>query len=533
MIYMLEVSLIWVVFYFFYVAFLSRETFFQWNRAYLLGTLLFGLLLPLVPSVPVGLPPSPGNWLEPVVVGLGALEGTLAPVLEGDQPDAGAEFPWLWGLYLAGVGVGLAAFLRGVWDLRRLRLSSEVRRRFGVEWVLTSRFHLPFTFWRSLFWSREYHLSPDDFRRVLRHELTHIRQGHTFDVLFLELLRIFFWWNPVIHLYRSSLGLLHEYLADREVLRSTRKQPYGHLLLRQSMSGPRFALANNLFPSHLKKRIVMMTRNQSGRAAWLKLLLVLPLMALLFYSFTRESAPKPLLSSPEWVKDTLPDEIFKVVEEMPRFPGCEESGLEGKELEKCSQRKMIEFLMGNLKYPHEAVEQGIEGLVVIRFVVDKSGQVRDPEVARSVHPVLDAEALRILDLMPDWVPGKQRGRPVSVQYMLPVKFVLPKEVPTGEELKSRSSQKAPQPLEVRQFQVGPNPAGDRLFVELEAPAGDYQLGLFDINGKVLAVKALPGYDGSPTKVEAFDLSRFPQGTYLVQLRALDSGRQITRKVVRN
>ncbi|RMF31843.1 MAG: TonB family protein [Bacteroidetes bacterium] len=528
--YMLEVSLIWAVFYLFYLAFLSRETYFEWNRAYLLGTLLFGLVLPLLPEMPAALPATPTHWLEPVVVGLGALEGTLTTV-PGGAPSGGAGVDWLVVGYLLGAGVSLAAFLRGLWDLRRLRRCSEVRRRFGVEWVLTPRYHLPFTFWRSLFWSREYHLSPEDFRRVVRHELAHIRQGHTFDVLFLEVLRVAFWWNPVIHLYRSALGLQHEYLADREVLRSTRKQPYGHLLLRQSMSGPRFALANNLFPSHLKKRIVMMTRNQSGKAAWLKLLLVLPLMALLFYSFTRESAPQPLPPTPEWVTDTLPDKIFRVVEEMPRFPGCEDSGLSGKDLERCSQKKMIEFLMARLKYPREAVEQGLEGLVVIKFVVDKSGEVRTPELVRSVHPLLDAEALRIVDLMPEWVPGKQGGKPVSVQYMLPVKFVLPKQLP-GDEVQARSSDEKAATLEVERFQVGPNPAGDRLFVELEAPAGDYQLGLFDTNGQVLAVKALSGYDGQRLKMEAFDLSRFPVGTYLVQLRALDSGRQIVRKVVR-
>ena len=105
------------------------------------------------------------------------------------------------------------------------------------------------------------------------------------------------------------------------------------------------------------------------------------------------------------------DEIFKVVEDMPRFPGCEDKSNKD-DRKKCAEQKMLEYIYKNIKYPAIARENGVEGTVVIQFVVEKDGSITDAKVARDIGAQCGQEALRVVNDMPTWVPGKQRGRAV-------------------------------------------------------------------------------------------------------------------------
>ncbi|HPB36488.1 MAG TPA: energy transducer TonB, partial [Bacteroidales bacterium] len=98
------------------------------------------------------------------------------------------------------------------------------------------------------------------------------------------------------------------------------------------------------------------------------------------------------------------------VEEMPGFPGGESA--------------LMKFINDNLRYPQLALENGIAGRVICTFVIDGRGKVSDIQVIRSVDPNLDREATRVISMMPDWKPGKQRGKPVRVRYTLPIIFKL-------------------------------------------------------------------------------------------------------------
>ena len=122
------------------------------------------------------------------------------------------------------------------------------------------------------------------------------------------------------------------------------------------------------------------------------------------------------------------DKIFKVVEEMPRFPGCEDMAGSIDERKACSDKKLLEYLYKNLKYPAIARENGVEGMAVIQFVVEKDGSVAGAKVVRDPGAGTGTSALKVVEAMNSmgakWTPGKQRGRPVKVQYTLPVKFKL-------------------------------------------------------------------------------------------------------------
>jgi protein TonB len=138
--------------------------------------------------------------------------------------------------------------------------------------------------------------------------------------------------------------------------------------------------------------------------------------------------PAPPPPPPPKMEEPKVEEIFKIVEQMPRFPGCESIGGDNSARAECANKKLMEFIYSNIQYPAIARENNVEGTVVIQFVVDTDGSITDAKIVRDIGAQCGEEALRIVELMnhmPEkWTPGKQRGRAVKVLYMLPVKFKL-------------------------------------------------------------------------------------------------------------
>ncbi len=130
---------------------------------------------------------------------------------------------------------------------------------------------------------------------------------------------------------------------------------------------------------------------------------------------------KPPLPKPEIVNDEIP---FVIVEDMPLFGKCYDASISKKERKLCSDSELMNFLATNLRYPAIARENGVEGMVVISFIIEKDGSISKPEIKRDIGAGCGQEALRVLKLMPEWRPGMQRGRKVRVQYNLPVRFKL-------------------------------------------------------------------------------------------------------------
>lgn len=144
--------------------------------------------------------------------------------------------------------------------------------------------------------------------------------------------------------------------------------------------------------------------------------------------FTEDKSNVPPPPPPPPMKEPDIEEIFKIVEDMPRFPGCEKAGLTKDELKACSDKKMLEFIYANIDYPDIARENNVEGTVVVSFVVDEKGNVTNATIVRDIGASCGQEALRIVELMnkmPEkWTPGKQRGRSVKVLFNLPIRFKL-------------------------------------------------------------------------------------------------------------
>lgn len=419
-IYILQVSLCWLGFYLVYRILLSEVTYFQLNRWFLLLTLICGLVIPMIdpfPEVQAEGSALVSYYLDPIVVGTNPINiiGEKSPLAE----------TWSWQeiafrVYIAGLALALLHFLYGLGQLFRLYQSATISRRSGYILAYTEQEHLPFSFFNILFWSRHHQVSPDDEAQIIQHELAHIKGWHSVDVLFLELVSTLMWCSPLVYFYRRSLRNIHEYLADAAVLQTIRPKKYGHLLIRQSQSGPQIALANHFIHSQLKKRFIMMKKRKSKRQVLSRYLLLVPMMFLMTYLFSKNYHT---YDSNSMVELETVSNATGEVDEMPRFPGCEDfSDKNSRDL--CATKKLFSFIQQNLKYPEAAEKSGTEGKVLIGFVVEADGKLSNIKVLQDIGSGCGNAALAVMKAMPNWIPAKKSGKAVAVDMKLPFSFKL-------------------------------------------------------------------------------------------------------------
>lgn len=367
----LKVNLVFSVLFVAYLCLFRKETFFVANRVWLVGSALMAWLLPWFDLAErAGRPDL--RYELPV------LNGALGGADTGVWP--GASDPWLLA-YLGGVSI--AMFLLG----RRLLHVRAVFRSGGDE---------AFSFLRRIA------LPPGKDARTMHalnmHESAHVRLGHSYDVLCLELLAALSWWNPLWRWGIKELRTVHEYQADADA--AGHCPDYDRLLLAHAFGVPTSTLTNSFRSSTLKKRMTMLYRERSPRKAGLKYALIVPVLLIAFGSTAWTAVPL----------HTDPQVDLAKVDKQPEFPG----GMEA----------MIGYMGANTKYPDEAKKAGVQGTVYIEFVIDATGKVGQVQVKRGVNASLDKEAARVVASMPDWKPGEQGGKKVAVRYILPVKFQL-------------------------------------------------------------------------------------------------------------
>jgi hypothetical protein len=306
--YLLESAFCLACFYAFYHVALRRETFFQWSRAYLLVTPLLAMVLPAlnirldrnaeIRSANVSEMPSertePTSAILPLVEQVQSSPVALhrydwsQPVAAGWSVSLADALWWLYGAGAIGLLVLLAVrFGRLFWMLHRCR-----RERQGTVTFATSEVEeVPLaSFFGFIFWNKNAQLSESQ-QFLLEHELVHVRQRHSLDVLLMELMVVLQWFNPLMHTFRRSLCAVHEYIADDYVVRHTRqRRAYATLLVQQAAAGTRAPSGSglvNTFHLLIKQRLIMLAKRPSRPLRRAKFALALPLAAglMLLFSF--------------------------------------------------------------------------------------------------------------------------------------------------------------------------------------------------------------------------------------------------------
>lgn len=430
--YLVQASVSVVVFYGLYWIFLRKDTFFSVNRFYLLGSLVLSACIPLI-DISIVLPENAAGYffiLDPVTI-------TASEIGSGIQNHL-TVYQTILIVYFTGVSLFAARFLFQVVQIFLLVLSSRSIRQQNAKIILVEKNISPFSFLNMVF-IHEKDYSTGDNREIIQHELVHIKQRHTLDVILAEIVSIILWFNPVIWLYQRSLRSIHEYLADQGVLQQgTGKRKYQELLLSQTFGVNINNLTNNFNHSLIKRRFIMMTKSRSKTWEHLKLLMILPMaLSLVFILMSgtdslaqvEKEKPKEILVKenpndgsvpPPPPKSSGDEKVYQEVEVMPEFPG----GL----------KAMQKFLVENIKYPDIARKGNISGVVFIGFIVNKKGQIKDvklvgtklqePDKNKEAEEALIKESMRVIHLMPDWKPGYNEGKAVNVEMALPIKYAL-------------------------------------------------------------------------------------------------------------
>jgi len=486
--YLLKVNIACVFLYVVFRLIFGRDTFFGTKRFVFLAILLFSLLYPFfqIPDISGG-----GEVIRETTVYFVMPEIVITPQF---VPE---EINWiriLTYIYLAGILIFSIRFMIQTFTLLKIIYRSVPTEIDGIKIRATRDIRIPFSFFNHIV------LNPDlynrhELREILIHEATHVKQKHSFDVIFCELLCIFCWFNPLIRLMKKEMQMNLEYMADKTVMTSDCDSGHYQLHLLQLSYPEAIANISNKFNvSPLKKRIKMMNRKKTPPAGIMKYALLLPLMVGLLFvnnlqaqkkekpeqpaqpkkevsepmiannlqaqkpekSEKQEKPPKPITAE---VVDSPTNPVFYFVEQLPFFPGGDAA--------------LMKFLSENLKYPPSAAESRIQGRLVCQFVIRATGKVDDIKVVQGVSPALDKEAVRLIASMPDWIPGKQNGIEVDTYYSVPITFRL-------EEPTPRST---PQENSLKEVVVVGYPPTDTTQKEVRS---DGLNAVYEVNGKIVS-----------------------------------------------
>ena len=434
LVYILKSATCLAVFYLFYKLLMSRDTFHRFNRFALLGLLVLSSLLPLV-EASVNSPAA----VQETMLTLEQLL-LLADIQPEDESMAAATPSatalWLRAallVYLTGIVFfivrnlcSLARLGRLIRQGKREALDSYLpdRKEKNVRLVVHDHDIAPFSWMHWIVIARKD--LEENGREILIHELAHIRNRHSWDLLLADLCIFVQWFNPAAWLLKQELQNIHEYEADETVLREgVNARNYQMLLIKKAVGTRLYSMANSFNHSSLKKRITMMLKEKSNPWARAKYLYILPLAALAVTAFARPevSAVADEISAVKVIAPAVHDSIqpnvqpavaapSSALDQMPEFPG----GMEA----------LNTYLRNNIRYPQEAQKAGIQGRVIIQFIVSKDGSITDAEVVESVDPQLDAEGLRLIKNMPRWKPGMRKGQAIRVKQTLPIRFAFTK-----------------------------------------------------------------------------------------------------------
>lgn len=396
-----------------YVAFkltCPKKPDFRLNRALLLSIPLLALLAGFV-NWPVLNNPvfqSPEVYLE-----------TLQVKPDG-SPNPGFAIPFsplqllVYG-YLAG---SLFTLLMGCRQLFKLfHLISRSPKSRKTSYTLVETAHLPvFSFFHYLFWNEAQASNEQEKAWMFRHELAHIQQKHTLDLLLTGFLKCIFWFNPVIYRLEKDIQLNLEFLADQAAIAyEANAGAYGECLLSKRFETSNLGISHHFNRSQIQKRIAMMTtKDQNNRKQGWYPAIVLSLFTVLMITAFACTEQKEMLSEQEREKQekkTSKEGVVKMsqLNQDPEFKGGKDA--------------LFRYIRDEVNYPESAEKDGKSGTPVVNFMIDKNGEVKEAKVARSANiESLDQEALRVVSEMPDWKPGEKDGEAVKVRMNLPIKF---------------------------------------------------------------------------------------------------------------
>jgi|GEM_PF-1371707 len=427
--YIVKAGLSLGVFTMVYWFFLRKENRFNASRFYLLGALIFSTLLPFLTIRfsffdlfgairDLAINPRRGTiLLETVTVYASGFPAKLGQAI--------LSFNYSVLIYQLGAIAAFFFIATGMLQLGLLVTKNRIFRLKRAKLVISSREISPYSFFNFIFIGKEL-TTQENWKSMVHHEVEHVKQGHSFDVLFIDFMMVFQWFNPFYWMIRRMVRENHEFLADSGVLSKGMITPgrYKALLLTQAIGGRPVITSNFFTVKSIQKRFKMITKNKKGKLSFLKYSIGVFIALAITLIFACENKSDIIVSND------------------PNAPGRMEMGADGKPIvgsdgeytyltvDKTASfqdgdlNKFRDWVSSNLEYPVVAAENGISGKVYVEFAVNKKGEVSDVKVLKGVDPSLDNESIRAIKSSPKWTPAKMGRKNVKQKFVIPLSFVL-------------------------------------------------------------------------------------------------------------
>ena len=539
-VFLIKASIGTILFYLVYWFFLRHETYHNANRWFLLSALFTSVLIPLFP-VQYTLLVEQGNASNLFVAIPDSFKNI--PVINGQDQAPIGSIDWQQAIllvYFTGATIFLLRLLTQTIILIQLMFKNRIKPKEGIHIVENEKYGLPFSFFNVVFINPKFH-TQENLQEILAHEKVHIREKHWFDLLFIELLTVIFWFNPFIWFFERSIKQNHEYLADKGVL--AQGHPVGRyqaLLINQLMGMQIIGVTNNLNFALNTNRLKMMTKTKTSRLGRIKFMWALPAIALLMFAFAepaykvnkgepadpvsalkqgekefvvkgkvvQEETGKPLPGTSVIIKGTMVGTVsdidgnFTLVDPNPKkgenggystevvlsFVGSETKVINAYSVANemaitvpdikmkegvfvinpndliappppppppsvkkdnnsqvpppppppvIDEEEVFIIVEELAKYPggfpalgshieemqKKLTQSGkLSGKTRIAFTVSETGKVTNVKIVEQDNDEVGKAAASIVMNMKDWTPGKQRGKAVPVNYLLPITF---------------------------------------------------------------------------------------------------------------
>lgn len=418
LIYVIQTVLLQLLFLFIFEFLFKKETFFKANRFYLLGSIILSLLIPLIKI------PLKENIQKQYVFQLKEIVLSTTNLKE-NQIENTSAFSWITILYGIGFGVFLVFFLLKLIKIYKIKQQASVENLEKIKIYRVKNSNQAFSFLNYIFIGE----NNQNSAVIIEHEKVHQKQLHSVDLLFFECLKMVFWFNPMLYIYQKRIVEIHEFEADSYSV-SEDKSSYYEALICQIFEVNTISLTNNFYnQSLIKKRLVMLQKSKSQKTGMMKYLVVIPAVVFSLMLFSTTGLAQEKTAKKENKTSKKSEEIpFATLEEIPQFENC--STTKGEEAKKCFADAMNTHINKYFKYPKVALDNNIEGKVLVIFKIDEKGNVNSVETkGEEGTELIQAEAKRIMKLLPKFKPGKLNEKPVKVSFAQPIMFRLPPPPP--------------------------------------------------------------------------------------------------------
>ncbi len=308
-------------------------------------------------------------------------------------------------IYLIGVCLFLAFSIYKVIKILLFFRNSNYIKKSSYRLLITNK-ETSFSFFNFIHLSAD--LSENEKSIVLEHELIHCKKLHSLDLLIMEIYHAFFWYNPILFFLKKELNHVHEFQVDKLMFEKYNTSYIKHLLAYSlGVENTHFLLTSQFY-----NKLSLAKRTKIMKAPFKKskgLLFTIPLLVIVFTLVSWTKSQNVLIHK---TKVSLQEEekIYNNVDQMPEFKG----GLDA----------MFNFIAKNTKYPEISKANKEEGKVFVSFVVAKNGEITDVKIKRGSSKELNIEAVRVINSMPNWTPGKNKGELVNVEMIIPIFFKI-------------------------------------------------------------------------------------------------------------